>query len=160
MSAESDEEPADVRVTVERRIDAPPAAVWDAVADIDVTEAMLPGCRELRFGVDRDHVEAGDRGRATLAIDIGPLAPSFETQVEVVRREYPEMSITATGDAAGSTFHTTADLSLDAMNDGTDVTWVATATVDGRVAALSGALRPVVAEVADRFFERLDEHLA
>lgn len=79
-----------------------------------------PGCRELRFGVDRDHVEAGDRGRATLAIDVGPLAPSFETEVEMVRREYPEMSITATGDAAGSTFHTTAD----------------------------------------RFFERLDEHLA
>ncbi|MFB6117167.1 CoxG family protein [Halosegnis sp.] len=149
----------DVRVAVERRIDAPVEAVWEAVADIDVTEAMLPGCRQLRFGVDRDHVRAGDEGTATLAVDVGPLSPSFETDVTVRRRDYPEMALTASGAAAGSQFDTTAELTVAPADEATDVRWVATATVTGRLERFAGGLRPVVEHVADRFFDRLDDRL-
>ena len=160
-SEDANQDATTVSVTVERRLDAPPEVVWDSIGDISVTRAMLPGCEKLDFGVDRDYVEAGDEGTATIAIGIGPISPSFETDVEVLRRDYPEMAITASGSAAGSTFDTTADLSLAATDGGeqTDVTWDATAAVTGRVETFSGALKPVVAEVAQRFFEQLDDHV-
>lgn len=160
-SEDTNQDATNVSVTVERRLDAPPEIVWDAIADIRVTEAMLPGCEELEFGVDRDHVEAGDEGAATLAVGVGPVSPSFETDVTVLQRDYPEMAITASGSAAGSTFDTTADLSLAEAERGeaTDVTWDATAVVTGRVEAFAGALKPVVGEVAQHFFEQLDDHV-
>ncbi len=160
-SEDTNQDATTVSVTVERRLDAPPAVVWDAIADISVTRAMLPGCEELDFGVDRDHVEAGDEGTATIAIGVGPVSPSFETEVTVLRRSYPEMAITASGSAAGSTFDTTADLAIAEVEGGeqTDVTWDATAAVTGRVETFSGALKPVVGEVAQRFFEQLDDHV-
>ena len=157
----STEDATTVSVTVERRIAASPGVVWDEIADIDVTETIVPGCETLDFGVDRDHVQAGDEGTATISIGIGPVSPSFETDVTVGKRDYPEMELVASGAAAGSTFDTTAALILAETDDEglTDVTWDATATVSGRVELFSGALKPVVGEVAQRFFEKLETHV-
>jgi carbon monoxide dehydrogenase subunit G len=152
-----------VRTTVRRRIAAPPEGVWTAVADIGMAESMLPGCERLWFDVDREHVETGDRGRATLSVAVGPVEPSFETRVAVLRRERPTMAVAATGTAAGSRFDTTAALHVES-NDGADraaiVTWRATATVTGRLGRFGSALEPVVDAVATRFFDRLEAALA
>ncbi|MFC7177044.1 SRPBCC domain-containing protein [Halosegnis marinus] len=95
------EDATTVEVTVERRLDAGADRVWEALADIEVTEATLPGCDDLDFGVDRDYVEAGDRGTATISVGVGPVSPSFDTDVAVVRRDYPEMTVTAEGRPRG-----------------------------------------------------------
>lgn len=76
------------------RLGAPPAAVWDVLADLTCWPAWWPAIREVR-----PHAPAADRdlpGSATFVFDAPAPLRKLEIEIDVVRAEPPHRMAVAT----------------------------------------------------------------
>jgi carbon monoxide dehydrogenase subunit G len=131
----------------EERIEAPLAEVWQALNDIKVLQACIPGCTSLEKTSE-------NRMAATVLLKIGPIKASFNGEVELKNLQ-PLRSYTIEGEGKGGVAGFAkggADLTL--TDEGSNVTrllYQAKADVGGKIAQLGSRLitstaKKVVAE--------------
>lgn len=131
-------------------VPVPPKAAWSMLLDPDRLAALIAGCHEL--------VSEGEyRYRAEVTLGVGPVKGRFTARVRLSDLEPPRALMLAgetdgpLGNAAGE-----AQVTLDAAEDGTRISYRYGVDVGGKVAAvggrmLEGATRALIAQ----FFERM-----
>ncbi|WP_255197638.1 CoxG family protein [Halorarius litoreus] len=162
--------------------------VWLGLSDPVLIRNSLPGCQfllevddespdfeELRdraAEIDDEDVDLdpeavaerafqeGSRYVALMEISIGPVNPSFETTVENLHREFPEMRAEGEGSASNSSFDVEAGMRLSQDGDDVIVEWWAEADVFGRIAQMGQRMiNPVANRVINQFFNSVEAQL-
>ncbi|MCC7281809.1 MAG: carbon monoxide dehydrogenase subunit G [Acetobacteraceae bacterium] len=138
-------------MTGERLIPAPRTAVWEALNDVDVLKASIPGCQEITR-----HSETELSAR--VGLKIGPVNATFTGKVQISDLDPPngytiggEGSGGAAGFAKGGAKVRLADAEAGATRMNYDVS----AQVGGKIAQLGARLIDSTAKrLADQFFDR------
>ena len=142
-----------MQLTAEQIIALPRGQVWEALNDVEVLRACVPGCRSL----DRD-----DDGtlRIVSEIRIGPVTARFNGSLAILDA-VPDASCTLEGRGRGGTLGDAAGSARVCLRDcpeGTALSYVAEAQVTGRLAQLGGPLIDATARrLAGDFFVRFSE---
>jgi len=137
-------------------IEASRNQVWDALNDVSVLQACIPGCEEVTN--DSDTVR-----RARVMVKLGPVRARFSgtlTLSEVVVPERCLMRFEGSGGAAGMASGR-SQVELIEENGLTRVTYTVQASVGGKLGQIGGRLLDASArQLADQFFAALRERLA
>jgi len=144
-----------VKFTGEFVVDGTPEEVWPYFNDPAILEDCTPGCKELVL-------ETPSEFRASLAVGVGSVKPSFEVIGVVVECDEPNrLELQASGEASRNSFDVTAWQELTDNGDGTTtVTWQADAEVSGVIASLGErALESVTNKLVTDFFEDIEDHV-
>jgi carbon monoxide dehydrogenase subunit G len=131
-------------------IAAPPQTVWDAIYDPAILKVCIPGCEALEKISPTEFT-------ATAKIKIGPVSATFKGKV-TLSDMVPPHSVTLSGEGQGGVAGFAkggADVTLTPDGDGTVLTYVAKATVGGKLAQIGQRLVDGAAkQIADDFFKR------
>ena len=134
-------------------ISATPQAVWDALNDPDILKQCIPGCDELE--------KTSDTGfSAKVTAKVGPVKASFSGSVTLSDIDPPngyridgEGSGGPAGFAKGG-----ATVALEAVEDGTRLSYTVDATVGGKLAQIGSRLIDATAKkMARDFFGKFSE---
>ena len=138
----------------EERIEAPVAKVWEALNDVEVLKACIPGCERLEMTAD-NHMSA------TVALKIGPISARFQGEVELLNLDPPH-GYTIQGEGKGGIAGFAkggADVKL--AQDGADatiLTYTAKADVGGKIAQLGSRLiQSTSKKLASQFFSEFNK---
>jgi len=137
-------------------IEATRNQVWDALNDVSVLQACIPGCEEVTN-------ESDTVRRARVMVKLGPVRARFSgtlTLSEVVVPERCLMRFEGSGGAAGMASGR-SQVELVEENGLTRVTYTVQASVGGKLGQIGGRLLDASArQLADQFFAALRERLA
>lgn len=142
-------------MTGERRIPAPRQVVWDALNNLDVLKASIPGCESLeKTGENAMSAKAG--------IKLGPISAKFAGNVTLSDIDAPN-SYTIGGEGQGGVAGFAkggAKVALTDDGDGTLLSYTVNAQVGGKIAQLGARLIDATAKnMADQFFTRFTEQV-
>lgn len=133
-----------------RVIKADRATVWQALNDVDVLKACIPGCQEMT-GSPEEGFEA------VVTQKVGPVKATFKGAValsDIVEGESYRISGEGKGGAAGFA-KGAADVRLADVAEGTELAYEVQAHVGGKLAQLGSRIIDGFAKkMADQFFER------
>lgn len=135
----------------EYEMEQPREEVWPYFTDPDVLAECAPGCDEMIL-------ESPHEITAVMAVSVGSVKPEFDVDAVVTRHEYPEvLELKATGYAPRNEFEGTAKMELvETDDDGTSVSWEATADVSGTIVSLGGrALKSVTNRLVEKYFSEM-----
>lgn len=134
----------------EELIPAPRETVWKALNDPAVLKQCIPGCKSIIKKSDTEF-------EAVVTIALGPLKVNFSGQVKLSDLQPPEsyrISGQGNGGFAGSASGG-ADVRLEAVPDGTKLTYDVNSQVTGKLASMGARLiEPVSRKLAGQFFEK------
>jgi carbon monoxide dehydrogenase subunit G len=143
-------------MTGERRIAAPRSRVWDALNDVVVLKASIPGCETLEK-------QADNAMRATAAVKIGPISARFTGNVQLSELDPPN-GYTISGEGQGGVAGFAkggAKVRLADDGGGTLLSYEVHAQVGGKIAQLGARLIDASAkQMADAFFDRFSAQVA
>jgi carbon monoxide dehydrogenase subunit G len=133
-----------------RVIAADRATVWARLNDPETLMACIPGCEEL--------VGSPTEGfAATVKQRVGPVSATFKGEV-TLENVVPGTSYTIVGEGKGGVAgfaKGSADVMLTDVEGGTELSYVATAKVGGKLAQLGNRIIGGFArKMADQFFEK------
>ncbi|HRJ70222.1 MAG TPA: carbon monoxide dehydrogenase subunit G [Beijerinckiaceae bacterium] len=124
--------------------------VWQKLNDPDVLKACIPGCQSLE--------RTSDNGFAAVAkLKIGPVSATFRGKVQLSDIDPPNgYRIAGEGEGGIAGFAKGgAGVKLDAIQDGTRLTYDVEANVGGKLAQLGSRLiNSVAKKLADQFFAK------
>lgn len=134
----------------EHHIAAGQSTVWDALNDLEVLKASIPGCQSLER-LDENSL------RATIKIKVGPVAATFSGLLRTSELDPPNgyrMEFEGQGGAAGfARGHARVDLRAQG-DEATLLTYEAQAQVGGRLAQIGSRLIDSVAvKTSSAFFD-------
>ena len=137
-------------MTGERRIPAPRQIVWDALNNVDVLKASIPGCESLEKTSDTQM-------KATAGIKLGPISAKFSGNVQLSDIDPPN-SYTIGGEGQGGVAgFAKGGAKVFLTDDGADtlLRYEVNAQVGGKIAQLGARLIDATAkQMADAFFDR------
>jgi carbon monoxide dehydrogenase subunit G len=140
-----------MELTGEQRLAAPRARVWEALNDLDVLKASIPGC---------EVIERGEDGALTARVvaKVGPVKATFNGRV-TFDNIVEGVGYTLTGEGQGGVAgfaKGSADVSLaDDGTGGTVLSYTTKAHVGGKLAQLGARLIDSTAKaMAETFFSR------
>lgn len=139
-------------VTGQYRIAMPREAVWNALMDADTLSRSIPGCQKLEQ-------TASNKFHARIALAIGPVRATFDTDLELENLDPPESYRLIGSGRAGAVGFGQGEASVELGEDGdtgTVLSYSAGFQVGGRLAQVGsrlvlGATRKLV----DAFFANL-----
>lgn len=139
----------------EYRLNAPRAAVWQALNDPEVLRACIPGCEQITKKSDTE-IEA----RINAAL--GPVRAAFATRIELQDLN-PPVSYTIVGEGKAAAGFGKGTAKVDLTEDGavTVLRYTADMKLGGKLAQvgsrlLEGATRQLADQFFDAFAKRLD----
>ncbi|MDE2464419.1 MAG: carbon monoxide dehydrogenase subunit G [Alphaproteobacteria bacterium] len=136
-------------------IPAPPQAVWDAINDPETLKVCIPGC-EAVSKTDPTHFDAAAR------LKIGPVSATFRGKLGLDELDPPHRCVMrgeGQGGVAGFA-KGEAEVRLEAVPEGTVLTYTAKANIGGKLAQVGQRLIASAAkQIADDFFGRLAHEL-
>ena len=136
-------------------IHAPREAVFAALNDPDVLTEVIPGCQALEKITDNEFT-------ATVVTKVGPVKATFKGVVsfaDVVEGQSLTLVGEGKGGAAGFA-KGEADVTLAAVDGGTELSYDVEAKVGGKLAQLGSRIIDGFAKkMADQFFNNLQETL-
>ena len=146
-------EPHDMELTGEFHVPLPREAVFEALNDPEVLGQCIPGCQAL------EQVSETEFDADVLA-KVGPVKARFRTRIEVSNLNPPE-SYTLSGEGRGGAAgfaSGSADVSLEATDDGTVLRYAARVQPGGKIAQVGsrlvgGTARKIGADFFSRFVE-------
>lgn len=137
-------------------IEAAPQKVWEGLNDPEILKACIPGCEQLEKTSPTDFV-------ATARLKIGPLSATFRGKVMLSDLDPPrrcKLSGEGQGGVAGFA-KGDAEVTLTPEGSGTILTYIAKASVGGKLAQIGQRLIDGAAkQIADDFFKRFASVLA
>lgn len=135
--------------TGEYRIPAPRQAVWQALNDPEALRQSIPGCEEIELTAENELT-------ATVMVKVGPVKARFKGKVTLSDLDPPNsyrISGEGQGGPAGFAKGGATVTLTDSGDGGTVLTYVAEATVGGKMAQIGSRLIDGVArKMADDFF--------
>ncbi len=137
-------------------IAAPREAVWDALNDVDVLKACIPGCETITKHSDTEL-------EATVFAKVGPVKARFTGEVTLSDMDPPNgYTISGQGKGGAAGFAKGgAKVSLVDIDSGTQLSYVVNANVGGKLAQIGSRLIDSTAKkMADQFFSKLSEEAA
>jgi carbon monoxide dehydrogenase subunit G len=142
-------------MTGERRIPAPRQIVWDALNNVDVLKASIPGCESLDKTSDTTMT-------AKAGIKLGPISAKFSGNVTLSDIDAPN-SYTIGGEGQGGVAGFAkggAKVFLTDDGDGTLLKYEVNAQVGGKIAQLGARLIDATAkQMAEQFFNRFTDQV-
>ena len=139
----------------EERIEAPVAKVWEALNDVEVLKACIPGCERLEMTDD-------NRMSATVALKIGPISARFQGEVELLNLDPPN-GYTIQGEGKGGIAGFAkggADVRLREDGADTILSYDVKAQIGGKLAQLGSRLIDSTSKkLAAQFFNDLGARL-
>ncbi|AVO38338.1 CoxG family protein [Pukyongiella litopenaei] len=145
-----------MKMSDEKRIGAPPAAVYAAILDPDVLCACVPGATEVTGS-------PGDGYAAVVTQKVGPVKATFKGQV-TMSDMVENQSLTIDGEGKGGAAGFAkggASVTLTPDGDGTLLAYDVEAKVGGKLAQLGSRIIDGFAKkMADQFFANLQAHFA
>ena len=118
-------------------IGVPRDTTWDFLWDVDRLIACVPGCEEAST------VEAGKLYTAKMVARVGPFKVTFPIKIEVMENE-PKKRIKARASGSdnkiGSHLKVELDVSLEDKGDATQLSFVASVDVLGKLATLGHSI--------------------
>lgn len=145
-----------MRMSAERRLEAPRERVWAALNDVEVLKRSIPGCNALER-LDDDTIDAQVRTR------IGPIDTVFKGRLKLSERDPPNgCRLSGEGKGAAAGFASgSAVIRLQPDGEGTILKYDVNATVGGKLAQLGSRLiDAAAAKLAEDFFERFASQMA
>jgi carbon monoxide dehydrogenase subunit G len=139
-----------MKMTGEEIIAAPREAVWRALNDTQILKQSIPGCEEITR-------KSATELEAKVTAKVGPIKARFGGQVTLSDLKPPESyRISGKGEGGLAGFASGgADVRLEAVPEGTRLTYDVDATVGGKMAMLGSRLIDGVARsLAGKFFEK------
>ena len=127
--------------------------LWNYFTDPDVLAKCAPG-------TDSIEMESPHEVRATIAVGVGSVKPTFDVDMLVTQADRPELlEMQADGSASRNAFDAVAEMKLEEREDGgTTAHWSATTDVSGMIASMGQrALGSVTDKLVNDFFEDLEE---
>ncbi|MDD9909903.1 MAG: carbon monoxide dehydrogenase subunit G [Ahrensia sp.] len=129
--------------------------VWEALNDPDILRECIPGCKELEKTSD-------NQMSATVVAKVGPVKATFKGEVTLENLNPPE-SYTIVGEGKGGIAGFAkggADVTLTAIDGGTQLDYSVEAKVGGKIAQLGSRLIDSTAKkLANEFFTNFSEKL-
>ncbi|SEP26017.1 hypothetical protein SAMN04487948_12828 [Halogranum amylolyticum] len=127
--------------------------LWNYFTDPEILATCAPGC---------DHIEmvTPSELKATIAVGVGSVKPTFDVDMVVTQTIEPELlQMQVEGDASRNSFDTVAEMRLAENADGTTTAeWEAQANASGLIASMGQrALGSVAGRIVDNFFKDLEE---
>ena len=145
-----------MKMTGEKILQLPVETVWNALNDPEILRQSIPGCESFEAVSD-------DQYKATVAARIGPVQARFNGTVEISDRTPPTgytLSGSGSGGAAGNA-KGSAKVHLEAVPEGTRLTWNADAQISGKLAQVGSRLIDSTANMmAGQFFNRFEQLLS
>src|ERR1700749_1327788 len=136
-------------------IPAPADAVWAAINDPEILKYCIPGCEEIEKTSPTDFI-------AVATLKIGPVKAKFRGKVALSDLDPPHhCKLTGEGQGGVAGFAKgEAEVVLSEADDGTVLSYVAKATVGGKLAQIGQRLIDGAAkQIADDFFGRFTKAL-
>ena len=137
-----------MHMTDSRVIAASPDEVWAAILDPDVLKTCVPGCQEMTGSAE-------DGFEAVVVQKVGPVKATFKGTV-TLSDMVPGTSLTLTGEGKGGAAGFAkggADVTLAAVEGGTELHYDVDAKVGGKLAQLGSRIVDGFAKkMADQFF--------
>jgi len=132
----------------EYTIDAPRAAVWQALNDPAVLQACIPGCESMTKSSDTQ-IEA------KINAQIGPIRSSFSTHIVLSDIDPPSgYTLSAEGKGVAGFGRGTAKVALADLDGRTVLNYDAQMTIGGKLAHVGSRLvESATRSYADQFFE-------
>ena len=134
-------------------IPAPRAKVYDALNDVEILKACIPGCEELDKESDTELV-------AKVTLKVGPVKARFNGRVTLDPSKAPDsFSLAGEGDGGIAGFAKGgADVELIEDGENTILRYVAKAETGGKLAQLGGRLITSTAKkLSKMFFEKFEK---
>lgn len=130
-------------------IDAPRAAVWQAIRDPALMARCVPGCESA------EQIDAR-RYRAVIATRLGPVSARFHMVIEIEEEVEPEfVRASATGEEGSRASMLTSRNTLSLQEAGpnrTGVSWTADVNITGRLGKYGlGLMRKKVESLSEEF---------
>jgi len=145
-----------MEMKAEHRIAASPQEVWEALNDVDVLKAAIPGCESL-------DVSGENAFQAKVTTKIGPVKAKFNFNVSLTDLNPPHSyTINAEGQGGAAGF-ANGGAAVTLEEDGADtlLAYHAEAHVGGKLAQLGARLIDGTAKkLADEFFTNFSELVA
>lgn len=137
-----------------RTIAASRQAVWDALHNATVLQNSIPGAEEVTW-------QSGSTLTIRANIGLGPLKIAGTGQLQVVEQAAPShLKMVLNKQGAASTVQAEVVIDLADAGAGTQLTYHATAKLEGPVAVADNPLtRPVVENLLGQFFSRLEQQI-
>lgn len=145
-----------MKMTGTRLLDAPREEVWEKLNDPDVLKRCIPGCESLDKISDTELT-------AVVGIKIGPVKARFNGDVRLEDLNPPEsyrIAGSGKGGAAGSASGG-ANVRLQPVDGGTELSYDVDASVKGKIAQLGGRLiDATAAKLANEFFDNFEREVS
>jgi carbon monoxide dehydrogenase subunit G len=145
-----------MEMTGEQRISLPQQRVWEALNDPGILKACIPGCESIEKVSDTEY-------KVLMTAAIGPVKAKFNGKLLLADLNPPHsysIAFEGTGGAAGFG-KGAAQVSLLPEDNGTLLTYKATASVGGKLAQIGSRLIDGVAKkMSDDFFARFNATVA
>jgi carbon monoxide dehydrogenase subunit G len=141
-----------MKITGERVLDVPLAAVWTSLFDPAILQACIPGCESVTQ-------ESDGLYKAVTVMAIGPLKARFTGTLAITNADPPNnctLIFEGAGGAAGVA-KGTAEVSLRPNEGGTTLIYEADAQISGKLAQVGARLIDGVArKLSTEFFDKFD----
>jgi len=137
-------------------IPAPREVVWDALNDIEVLKACIPGCETITRRPDTEL-------EATVSAKVGPVKAKFSVEVTLSDIDPPNgYTISGSGKGGAAGFAKGgAKVKLEDSSDGTKLSYEVNASVGGKLAQIGGRLiNSTAKKMADEFFSEFSRQAA
>jgi carbon monoxide dehydrogenase subunit G len=141
-----------MKITGERVLPVPADVVWAGLFDPAILQQCIPGCESVVR-------EADDLYKATTVMSIGPLRAKFTGTLAIADAKPPTsctLVFEGAGGAAGMA-KGTAEVTLEPVEGGTKLVYVADAQIAGKLAQVGARLIDSVAKkLAAAFFDKFE----
>lgn len=144
-----------MQMTGQRLLPVSPQQAWNALNDPQMLKACIPGCESV--------TETGpNQYEVLMAARIGPVSAKFKgklAQSDIVEPQSYTLAFDGQGGVAGFG-KGKAEVRLDAVEGGTQLSYTATAQVGGKIAQIGSRLVDAAAsKIADEFFAAFEKAL-
>jgi carbon monoxide dehydrogenase subunit G len=137
-------------------IQAPRELVWKCLNDPAVLQACVPGCESFTAQGDDEYL-------AVVVAAVGPVKAKFKGSLTLSERiDATSYKISGQGEGGIAGFgKMNAQVSLADVDGGTELTYLSTAEVGGKLAQIGSRLVSSVAnKLADEFFKRFNRDVS
>ena len=145
-----------MEVTGEQQIPVPQQATWQALNDLDVLKASIPGCESIVPSADNEF-------DVVLTAKVGPVSARFKGKLKLADFNPPEsytLNFEGQGGVAGFA-KGSAEVRLTPEGDNTRLNYSAKANVGGKLAQIGSRLIDGTArKLADQFFTAFKKHVS
>jgi hypothetical protein len=143
-----------MQISGEIKLPAPVESVWQALHDVNVLRATVPGCQELeQTGPDTY------TGAATVGIAV--IKGTYKGTLKLVEQREPAFARIAVQAKSGhAEIGGAGELSLEAADGETLLRYTGDASIKGPLAVVGGRLLPSASKhLTEEFFHNLEEYL-